>query len=55
MTVSHDLDPPMTISQEMLALFIENNDPDALTDILVESLEDALRILQDEIGHDTVH
>jgi len=55
MTVSHDHDPSMIISQEMLAFFIENNDPDALTDILVESLEDAVRILQNEISQDTVH
>lgn len=55
MAVSHDLDPPMTIPQDMLAILLEGGNGDALTDILVGSLEDALRILEDEIRHDTIH
>ena len=55
MAVSDDREAPMTIPQEMFALFVEGGDCDALTDILVSSLEDTLRILEDEIGRGTIH
>lgn len=55
MTVSRDLNPPIHISEETLAIFLESNEVDALTDILVQSLEDALRILRDEINGETIH
>ncbi len=46
---------PMMISQELLALLVENNETDALTDILVGSLADALRILREEIEQGSLH
>jgi hypothetical protein len=55
MTVSRDLDLPSAISEQALGLFLEDNDLEALTDILVESLEEALRILQDEIRGESLH
>nr|CAD6427678.1 hypothetical protein REQ54_03056 [Rhizobium sp. Q54] len=53
--MSRDLDLPAAISEEVLGLFLEDNDLDALTDILVQSLEEALRILRDEIRGDVLH
>ncbi len=38
-----------------LALFLEDNDPDRLTDILVAALDDALRLLQEDAARDTLH
>lgn len=38
-----------------LALFLEHNDPDQLTDILVAALDDALRLLQEDVARDTIH
>ncbi len=55
MTVSRDLDLPYVISEQALGLFLEDNDIEALTDILVESLEEALLILRDEIQEGSLH
>ncbi len=42
-------------SDQAIALFLQENDADTLTDILVEALYEALRTLEDEIGADTLH
>ncbi|MCB5201640.1 hypothetical protein LH464_03990 [Neorhizobium sp. T786] len=55
MTVSRELNSLISISEETLALLLEANKSDALTDALVESLDDALRILEEEIRGDTFH
>lgn len=38
-----------------LALYLQENGGDELTDILVTALEDAFRFLSDELASDTVH
>ncbi len=38
-----------------IALFLEENDADQLTDILVAALDDALRLLQEDVARDTLH
>lgn len=38
-----------------VALFLLENDPDALTDILVAALDEAFRILDDEFRAGSVH
>jgi DNA-binding protein YbaB len=42
-------------SDQAIALFLQENDADRLTDILVEALNDALRILADELSPETLH
>ncbi|TCV58548.1 hypothetical protein EDE05_13810 [Neorhizobium sp. R1-B] len=42
-------------SEQSIALFLQDNDADKLTDILVEALYEAFRTLEDEIRLDTVH
>ncbi|MBP2558768.1 hypothetical protein J2T08_003570 [Neorhizobium galegae] len=42
-------------SEQSLALFLQDNDADKLTDILVEALYEAFRILEDEIRPETLH
>lgn len=42
-------------SEQTLALFLQENDGDKLTDILVEALYEAFRILDDEIRPETFH
>jgi hypothetical protein len=46
-------------SDQSIALFLHDNDPDKLTDILVEALSEALRILEEDFcpapGIDTLH
>lgn len=53
--MSHQADLPGAISEQMLSLFLEDNDLDTLTDVLVEALEEALAALQDEISGETLH
>jgi hypothetical protein len=53
--VTHDGEQSELISEQTLALFLEQNDADPLTDILVQSLEETLSILRDEIAFQTVH
>jgi hypothetical protein len=55
MTVTHDGEQSELISEQTLALFLEQNDGDPLTDILVQSLEETLSILRDEIAFETLH
>lgn len=38
-----------------VALYLQENDGDELTDILVSALEDAFRLLSEEIASGTVH
>ena len=42
-------------SEQLIALFLQENDADKLTDVLVEALYEALRTLEDEIRADTFH
>jgi hypothetical protein len=42
-------------SEQSLALFLQDNDADKLTDILVEALYEAFRILEDEVRPETFH
>ncbi|WJH39968.1 hypothetical protein N7E02_25370 [Aliirhizobium terrae] len=42
-------------SDQSIALFLQENEPDALTDILVEALTEALRILEDDLRAETLH
>jgi hypothetical protein len=52
----NDMENQTMDSQEAaIALFLENNDPDQLTDILVAALDDALRLLQEDAARDTLH
>lgn len=55
MTLSHEYENSDFISEQTLALFLEDNSIDQLTDILVQSLEETLSILRDEYCFDTVH
>ncbi|WP_162894742.1 hypothetical protein [Rhizobium terrae] len=42
-------------SEQAIALFLQENDADKLTDILVEALYEAFRILDEEIRPETLH
>ncbi len=42
-------------SEQSIALFLQENDGDQLTDLLVEALYEAFRILEDELKPDTLH
>ena len=42
-------------SDATVALFLENNDANELTDLLVAALDQALRILEDEAPAETMH
>jgi len=55
MILSHECENTDFISEQTLALFLEENTIDPLTDILVQSLEETLSILRDEYCFDTVH
>ncbi len=55
MTLSQECENTESISEQTLALFLEDNSIDQLTDILVQSLEETLSILRDEYCFDTVH
>ncbi|MCF6369220.1 hypothetical protein [Rhizobium halophilum] len=55
MTLSHERDNSELISEQTLALFLEDNSMDQLTDILVDSLEETLSLLRDEYCFETVH
>ncbi|WP_167590803.1 MULTISPECIES: hypothetical protein [unclassified Ensifer] len=49
--VEHYADP----QDKAVALFLMNNDGEELTNVLVAALEDAFRILRDEISGETMH
>lgn len=51
----NELDGQMELRDTAIALFLEENDLDQITDILVAALDDALRLMAEEIAQDTVH
>lgn len=53
--MSNDIEHYRDPSDKMVALYLANNDGDVLTDVLVAALEDAFRILRDEISGETMH
>ena len=50
-----DLEQHMDSQEATLALYLEENDGDRLTDILVAALDDALRLMQEDAGRETLH
>ena len=50
-----DLEHQMESQEAALALYLEENDGDRLTDILVAALDDALRLLQEDAARETLH
>jgi hypothetical protein len=53
--MSNNFDSTNQPSDQSIALFLHENEPDALTDILVEALVEALRILEDDLRPETLH
>jgi hypothetical protein len=53
--MSKELDHASQPSDQSIALFLQENDIDGLTDILVEALFQALSIMEDDIVLDTIH
>ncbi|AYD01280.1 hypothetical protein [Neorhizobium sp. NCHU2750] len=53
--MSEKLDHTAQPSDQSIALFLQDNDMDGLTDILVEALFQALSIMDDETVYETVH
>ncbi len=50
-----DMEQQMDTQEAALALYLEENDGDRLTDILVAALDDALRLMREDIGRETLH
>lgn len=53
--MSNELEHTSQPSDQMIGLFVQDGDTDKLTDILVEALSEAFRIMNDEISFDTIH
>ncbi|MFB2551478.1 hypothetical protein [Ensifer soli] len=53
--MSNEFEPQAGLHESLLALYLEENDADALTDILVGALTDAHRILCDALPQPSVH
>ncbi|MCF3641367.1 hypothetical protein LXM94_15440 [Rhizobium sp. TRM95111] len=53
--MSNTLETRRETDPEALALYLENNDGDDLTDLLVEALTEAFRILDEDLRSPTVH
>jgi hypothetical protein len=51
----NDMENQMDLQESAIALFLEKNDPDQLIDILVSALDDALRLLQEDVARETIH
>lgn len=51
----NEMDGQMELQDAAIALFLEENDLDQITDILVAALDDALRLMFEDIAQDTVH
>jgi hypothetical protein len=49
--IEHSTDP----SEQAVALFLQENDMDKLTDALVEALYEAFRIMDDDTSPDRLH
>ena len=58
-TGDNDMSNDTTISnqpsEQSIALFLQDNDVEKLTDILVDALYEAFRILEEEITPETLH
>jgi hypothetical protein len=53
--MSNEIEQANQPSEQAIALFLQENDVDRLTDVLVEALYEALRILDDETAPATFH
>jgi hypothetical protein len=53
--MSNEVERFLETQDEVVSLMFLDNKSDELTDILVEALEEALKILKFEVSHDTVH
>jgi hypothetical protein len=53
--MSNEFDQLNQPSDQSIALYLQENDGDDLTDILVEALFNALRILEDDVLPGTLH
>jgi hypothetical protein len=53
--MSNEMDYMNQPSDQAIALFLQEGDCDKLTDLLVEALGDALRILEDDGMLETLH
>lgn len=51
----NEMNGQMELQDAAIALFLEENDLDQITDILVAALDDALRLMFEDIAQDTVH
>lgn len=51
----NDMDQQRDAQEAALALYLEENDADQLMDILVAALDDALRLMQEDVYRDTLH
>lgn len=50
-----DMEQQMDAQEAALAIYLEQNDTDQLTDILVAALDDALRLMQEDFFRETLH
>jgi hypothetical protein len=53
--MSKELEQSSQPSDQMIALYLQENDSERLTDILVDALFKALRILEDDVTPDVLH
>ena len=53
--MSNEMEHMNQPSDQAIALFLQEGDSDKLTDLLVEALFDALRIMDDESTVETLH
>ncbi len=53
--MSNEMDQLNQPSDQMIALYLQENDADRLTDILVDALFKAFRILEDDVVPELLH
>ncbi|WP_457581599.1 hypothetical protein [Ensifer canadensis] len=53
--MSNDIEHYTDPQDKAVALFLTHNDGEELTNVLVAALEDAFRILRDEVSGETMH
>ncbi|MDP9631863.1 UNVERIFIED_ORG: phosphorylcholine metabolism protein LicD [Ensifer adhaerens] len=53
--MSNDIEHYTDPQDSAVALYLTNNDGEELTNVLVAALEDAFRILRDEVSGETMH